>query len=632
MSKLVSRTGIVILVMVILCGGSFVSGFYAGKVMAPPPTTITTTGSAHVGGLVSTGDVNASRVITSSISGATLLGDISLAGNDIVGGTWLNGTNAGLTNAYLASLTNGRVVLVGADGKIIDDAGLIFDPATNALTVAGTVTGANFTTTGWTNTTDLKFTDDFFWGTENRTDTLAYPEQVASYIVFKSGPSLTYTSAKNGATGQIDWNSTDAATVIQAAINALPNGGGIFVKAGSYYITTPISITKALTIIGEGFDISGAATTLFKTNATITDVLHIASSGDRPVFMSNFGIDGNGKQSAGITIIYTVSSRFSDISIIDCTKGLNILSASKTIFTNIRCLNNDYGLYLYDAAGPIISSEVVFLMCYFGDSTLYGVYDAYTFGVATTKMHFISCTIESNHKYGMYLPHMSDCAVDLCLFEANNKDVSASQDDLYFGAVQNIAITNCIFIGTDVRFSIFLESNKKATLYNNRVGDRTAISHVSELSLSSSYFSGNLELSDVDNAVITSTEIAGQAYTDASCSNVVFIGMNFSGTKSFAGTTMRWINNAGYITENGGTFSIALHSSTATITHNLSYTPAATDITITWTTVGGLLNCTSWSVTGITSTQFVVNLYDSTGAAKGPSGTVTGSWAVRKTP
>jgi hypothetical protein len=88
----------------------------------------------------------------------------------------------------------------------------------------------------------------------------------------------------------------------------------------------------------------------------------------------------------------------------------------------------------------------------------------------------------------------------------------------------------------------------------------------------------------------------------------------------------------GYVTENSGTFSIALHSKTATVTHGLAYTPTASDIGITWTTVGGLLNCTSWSVTGITSTQFVVNLYDANGAAKGPSGTITGSWKSIKTP
>jgi hypothetical protein len=112
----------------------------------------------------------------------------------------------------------------------------------------------------------------------------------------------------------------------------------------------------------------------------------------------------------------------------------------------------------------------------------------------------------------------------------------------------------------------------------------------------------------------------------------VFFGGSTTALVSDSGLRNRFRDVIGYVTENSGTFSIALHSKTATVTHGLSYTPTASDIGITWTTVGGLLNCTSWSVTGITSTQFVVNLYDANGAAKGPSGTVTGSWKSIKTP
>lgn len=48
----------------------------------------------------------------------------------------------------------------------------------------------------------------------------------ASYVVFQLtvGGVTTY-YAKNGATGQIQFSGADAATVIQAAINALPPAG-----------------------------------------------------------------------------------------------------------------------------------------------------------------------------------------------------------------------------------------------------------------------------------------------------------------------------------------------------------------------------------------------------------------------
>jgi hypothetical protein len=141
-------------------------------------------------------------------------------------------------------------------------------------------------------------------------------------------------------------------------------------------------------------------------------------------------------------------------------------------------------------------------------------------------------------------------------------------------------------------------------------------------------------------------------YLSATANNVeidssnTFVGnsiANTIGIKALAGASVRIsnpyfnglatnIDASGARVDNSGTFSIALHSKTATVTHGLSYTPSAADIGITWTTVGGLLNCTSWSITGISSTEFTVNLYDANGAAKGPSGTVTGSWKSIKTP
>jgi len=73
-----------------------------------------------------------------------------------------------------------------------------------------------------------------------------------SYIIFKDDAGRVY--AKNGRTGQIEFSGTDAATVIQQAIDALPSGGGkIFIKAGEYQLTKKINLKSNLTIEGEGF-------------------------------------------------------------------------------------------------------------------------------------------------------------------------------------------------------------------------------------------------------------------------------------------------------------------------------------------------------------------------------------------
>ena len=82
------------------------------------------------------------------------------------------------------------------------------------------------------------------------------PQQPASYIIYKDD--LGYICAKNGSTGKIDFRGTDAATVIQSAIDALPEysypwgGGHIHIKYGEYEITKKIVIDKPLRLTGEG--------------------------------------------------------------------------------------------------------------------------------------------------------------------------------------------------------------------------------------------------------------------------------------------------------------------------------------------------------------------------------------------
>ena len=77
----------------------------------------------------------------------------------------------------------------------------------------------------------------------------------ASYIIFKDGDLV---KAKNGLTGEIEFSGSDAATVIQAVINELTNGGRIFLRKGTYNITSTITISNPKILI-EG---SGTATQL----------------------------------------------------------------------------------------------------------------------------------------------------------------------------------------------------------------------------------------------------------------------------------------------------------------------------------------------------------------------------------
>ena len=78
------------------------------------------------------------------------------------------------------------------------------------------------------------------------------PQQPASYIIYKDD--LGYVCAKNGETGKIDFRNTDAATVIQNAIDALTNGGKVLIKEGIYSISTQINLKPKVSIIGSGIN------------------------------------------------------------------------------------------------------------------------------------------------------------------------------------------------------------------------------------------------------------------------------------------------------------------------------------------------------------------------------------------
>jgi hypothetical protein len=75
--------------------------------------------------------------------------------------------------------------------------------------------------------------------------------ETASYVIWTDG---TNVYARNGKTGAIEFSGSNACTVIQSAINALTSGGKIFIKAGTYTVTTWIDLgfKSNIVIQGEG--------------------------------------------------------------------------------------------------------------------------------------------------------------------------------------------------------------------------------------------------------------------------------------------------------------------------------------------------------------------------------------------
>jgi len=158
----------------------------------------------------------------------------------------------------------------------------------------------------------------------NRTDVIANPEQPASYIIFGEDNNndgvydIIY--AKNASSGQIEFSGTDAATVIQNAINQLTNGGKIFIKAGTYECSQSIFLKDNVIIEGEGTKTILKAISLSEDfiriydveNVTVSNIkiMHVGGSGyllliyvnTRNIIVENCHFNGEGV-GAGIGVM-----------------------------------------------------------------------------------------------------------------------------------------------------------------------------------------------------------------------------------------------------------------------------------------------------------------------------------------
>lgn len=196
-------------------------------------------------------------------------------------------------------------------------------------------------------------------------------------------------------------------------------------------------------------------------------------------------------------------------------------------------------------------------------------------------------------------------------------------------------------VGIDIRAAQFADAKFKFTgirVYNNQnegviIADGNVIISGSAINDNGAVLAGahglDISAANTKGIVISGNQIVGNGTSGASYNINVAAGCdNFNisdniltgGTAgavqnaSGVGTTKIVRDNIGWVTENGGTGSIASGATSATITHGLAGAPAAKDI---WITPTELTNNDPgpFYVNGITATQFVVNCRNDPGVS-----------------
>jgi len=209
----------------------------------------------------------------------------------------------------------------------------------------------------------------------------------ASYIITQrrvvtlSGAVKVYYLAINGETGQIDFAGTDAREVIQSAINALAGGGKIFVKAGEYELSAPISLAGKANIEIEGmghstiFRANGNFPALVLNNSVRCSIkkIHIYGSNDVNK-TANHGIYITGD------IHKTVENIIEDVFIEKCYDGVRIDNADICWLNRVYCWDNKNAGFMLIGDATWRINWINLTDCYSGSNLEYNLLMSYCMG------------------------------------------------------------------------------------------------------------------------------------------------------------------------------------------------------------------------------------------------------------
>ena len=307
-------------------------------------------------------------------------------------------------------------------------------------------------------TSDVNFSsveaDQFFLNAVNKTDLWAYPQQPASYIIWKSGS--TY-YAKNGTDGRIQFQGADAATVIQDAINTLTTGGKIDIHGDMIHIAKTLNITYgSIHIEGEAL-----YTVFWLENGADCDMIHVLD-GAVMFGLSNIALSGNKNQQTIPTngVVFepgtNYDGHFNNVHIVDFSgSGIYTPDGTGTTMNHLTMSHvfietcEVYGIY----AEYVDHVKIVNSLIYHGEVGLYlnacrgwrittsefakstgdaGIVLEYN-GTYPSRLNMQDCEIYDHQKHGLELRGATMCIIDGNTFERNGLDAHNTYSHIYVG-------------------------------------------------------------------------------------------------------------------------------------------------------------------------------------------------------
>lgn len=191
-------------------------------------------------------------------------------------------------------------------------------------------------------------------------------------------------SVGDGVNSWGDFNTTqagDAPTAIQAAIDAIPVGGILYIKAGTYDMTSLVTVDKPIHIIGDGVGV-----TILDTSSAAA-AMDINTAG--PMSLRNMSITASGASVYALTA--TLAGAQSVIE--NCAiEGLNSTLMTSPVVRNTTFSTSGTG----DDALLGVFTDFLFENCTFDCSVAVVAARAVNIASGTTKGRFVQCAMSTS--------------------------------------------------------------------------------------------------------------------------------------------------------------------------------------------------------------------------------------------